>query len=70
MARGERLNKVENATTVFLVLSFDFETCSQDESWCFSFLKGCGVERFQCFYRYVRIYILEIRSFRREKGGR
>lgn len=48
---------MENATTVFLVLSFDFETCSQDESWCFSFLKGCGVERFQCFYRYVRMYI-------------
>lgn len=70
----ERLNKVENATTVFLVLSFGFRDV-------FPFFKGRkdfteGV--FQYFYRYVRMYIYTHTyiyekcslRFRREKGGR
>lgn len=55
---------MENATTVFLVLSFDFETCPRLNRGV-SFLKSGGVERFhgmfQCFYRSnIYIYILEI----------
>lgn len=57
---------MENATTVFLVLSFDFETCPRLNRGV-SFLKSGGVERFhgmfQCFYRYVQIYIYILEIF-------
>lgn len=57
---------MENATTVFLVLSFDFETC-----FLFKGRKDFTEGMFQYFYRmYIYIYEKCSLRFRREKGGR
>lgn len=65
---------MENATTVFLVLSFDFETCPRLNRGV-SFLKSGGVERFHVsmflsLRSNIYIYIGDILRFRREKGDR
>lgn len=55
---------MENATTVFLVLSFDFETC-----FLFKGRKDFTEGMFQYFYR-MYIYIYTKNVVWREKGGR
>lgn len=65
---------MENATTVFLVLSFDFETCPRLNRLLFKERWGGKISRDVSMFLSLRsniyIYIGDSLRFRREKGGR